>query len=315
MRIFGKMPSPTQVGVLESLAPQVRRMVAGNSSVFTSTGTCTYVLGHGEVTVIDPGPANPDHIARLMAALEGERITRIIASHRHDDHSPGTRILQSICGAPIIGFDGSIFEQDSRVERPGPSAQEGIDTQFAPDVPIRDRCKLGGRDWEIEVLETRGHTADHLCFNLNDGQVLFTGDHIMEWAPSVIYPPEGDMGAYRESLQRIYHRPWKRFFPGHGGVIEEPSAFIAALLQHRRNRERRIVERILRGDTTIESIMQHLYQRIDQKLRNAASATVFAHLLDLARRELLVLVGRSYRNCVVESVSTSIQGGADVWTV
>lgn len=313
MRIFGRVPPPSEIGVLEHLTPQVRRMLVGNSGVFTATGTCTYVVGHGEVTVIDPGPASPEHISRLTKALNGERVARIIATHRHEDHSPGARLLQETSGAPVVGSAGSVFEDDCRIERPVLSANSGIDEDFRPDVPVREGDVLTGDDWEIEVLETRGHTADHLCLSLNGGEVLFTGDHIMEWAPPVIYPPEGDMRGYRQSLKRMLEGSFQRLFPGHGGPIEDPSGFMMALLKHRGSREQRVVERILDGDRSVGDIMNHLYQGIDPALRGAAGATVFAHLLDLESRGLITLSGNTAKTCVIESALPDIRNQADPW--
>lgn len=315
MRIFGTKPFPSQTGILESLTPLVRRMVASNDGVFTCTGTCSYVIGHGNVAVVDPGPGDPEHISRLMQALRGERITHIVATHTHSDHSPGTRLLQASCDAPILGFAGPIFGQDHRVDHPLIDDDSGIDESFVPDTPIGHGDRISGSDWELEVLETPGHTANHLCFGLAKERILLTGDHIMEWAPSVIYPPEGDMGAYRLSLKRLHRLSFQRLFPGHGGLIDDASSFIIALLGHRRNRERRIVERVLAGDWSVEAIMQHLYQDIVPQLRGAATATVFAHLLDMARRELLTIKGRNAKACVIQALSPHLEEGSDVWSL
>lgn len=274
-------------GALVAVAPNVRRMTAGNASPFTFHGTNTYVVGHGEVAVIDPGPDDAAHVAALLAALGGERVGRILVTHTHRDHSPGARLLQAATGAPTLG------EGPHRAARPlGPGEavplDAGGDPSFRPDVALADGARIAGDGFALEAVATPGHTANHLAFALAGTPLLFSGDHVMAWATTVIAPPDGSMADYMASLDRLAARSETVYLPGHGGPVTAAPAFVRALRAHRRLRERAILERVRQGDRTVADIVAAIYRDTPPALHGAAGLSVFAHLEDLAARGAVV---------------------------
>lgn len=269
-------------GELVRLTPLVRRMVAGNAGPMTFTGTCTYVIGTSDVVVIDPGPDLPEHRTALLKALQGETISTILVTHTHRDHSPGARALKSATGAEIVGCAPHDFLRDAS------HALGSIhDKDYAPDRILRDGDAIETKEFSLICVETPGHTANHQAFALPQEHALFSGDHVMAWSTSVVLPPDGAMRHYMDSLAKLMARDDKIYWPGHGGPVREPHAFVRALIQHRRGREKAILLCIAAGDSSVSAIVANIYKGLDSALINAAALSVLAHLEDLVARGLV----------------------------
>ncbi len=273
-------------GELVRLSPLVRRMVAGNAGPMTFTGTCTYVVGEGEVAIIDPGPDDGTHIGALLRALGRERVAAILVTHTHKDHSPGARALKQATGAPLVGC-ARLSPQASE----GASLEGAHDLAYAPDRQLREDDAFEGRGFELVCVETPGHTLNHLAFELPQEKALFSGDHVMAWSTSVIAPPDGSMRDYMASLEKLRRRDDRIYWPGHGGPVAEPQRFARALANHRRQREQGVLMRLSQGEATIEAIVAELYRGLSPGLRLAAGLSVLAHLEDLAERGLVAADG------------------------
>lgn len=267
-------------GRVERLGPLVRRVLAPNPSPFTYTGTQTYIIGAGEVAVIDPGPDLPEHVDALVAALEGGRVAAILCTHTHRDHSPASRPLQAATGAPIVGCAPLSLDDT------GPRADESFDADYRPDRVLADGDRVGADGWTLEAVATPGHTSNHLCLALREESALFTGDHVMGWSTTVVAPPDGDMADYRRSLDKLLARDDSVYYPAHGPAVPDPQAHVGRLLDHRRMRERQIVGHLERGDARIAAMVEQIYAGIDPRLFPAAGRSVLAHLIDLERRGL-----------------------------
>lgn len=265
-------------GRVERLGGRIRRILAPNPSPFTYTGTQTYIVGEGEVAVIDPGPDLPGHVDALAAALAGERVAAILCTHTHRDHSPASRPLKAATGAPIVGC-APLCLADS-----GPRADESFDSDYEPDRILADGERLGGEGWTIEAVATPGHTSNHLCLALHEEAALFTGDHVMGWSTSVVAPPDGDMADYMASLDRLLGRDDRIYYPAHGPAVEDPHAHVRRLIDHRGMRERQILGHLERGEGRIPAMVEAMYSGIDPRLFPAAGRSVLAHLVDLERR-------------------------------
>ena len=268
-------------GRAEWLGPGVRRLLAPNPSPFTYTGTQTYIVGTGEVAVIDPGPDLDVHVDALIAELAGESVAAILCTHTHRDHSPASRALQAATGAPIVGC-APLGLEDS-----GPRADEAFDFAYRPDRVLADGERLGGGCWTLEAVATPGHTSNHLCLALVGEDALFTGDHVMGWSTTVVAPPDGDMADYMASLDRLLGRRDRIYYPAHGPAVAEPKAHLRRLIEHRRARERQILDRLRRGERRIPAMVADIYADIDPRLFPAAGRSVMAHLVDLERRGLV----------------------------
>jgi len=271
-----------EYGRLERVAPGIRRIVARNPGPFTFRGTGTYVVGDGEVAVIDPGPDLDEHVAALVAGLAGEQITHILITHTHRDHSPAAAAVKAASGATTWGFG-----PHAGGRRGDPAVEEGGDWDFAPDVRVRDGDSIAGKGWRFEAVHTPGHTSNHLCFALPESGVLFSGDHVMGWSTSVIAPPDGDMSAYMASLDKLLGRRDAVYWPTHGPAIPEPQDHVRAFIAHRREREAGILECLDAGAERVEAIVDKLYLGLEPGLRRAAGRSVHAHLLDLAARGIV----------------------------
>ncbi len=263
---------------LEQVEPGVRRLLAPNPSHFTFTGTQTYVIGEGEVAVIDPGPDYPAHVAALLAALAQERVGAILVTHTHRDHSPASRPLAAATGAPIVGCPPLAIPDE------GPRADAAFDFDYAPDAVLADgeRVTVGGVT--VEAVATPGHTSNHLCFALPESGVLFTGDHVMGWSTTIVSPPDGDMSDYMASLDRLLAREDRIYFPTHGPAVGNPRVHVQALIDHRRKREAQILEQVAAGEGAIPRIVPKLYVDTDPALYPAAERSVQAHLLALEQQ-------------------------------
>jgi len=270
-------------GKVEQVAPGVRRLLAGNPSPFTYTGTQTYLIGEGDVAVIDPGPDLAPHVEAILAATQGERIAAILCTHTHRDHSPASRPLALASGAPIVGCAPLAIEDD------GPRADAAFDFDYAPDRILADGEALEGEGWTLRALATPGHTSNHLCFALDGAGLLFTGDHVMGWSTTVVSPPDGDMILYMQSLDLLLGRDDLAYHPAHGPAVENPHAHVRSLIVHRRMRERQILAQLEGGEGRIPVMVEAMYQAIDPRLHPAAGRSVLAHLVDLQRRGLVTV--------------------------
>jgi glyoxylase-like metal-dependent hydrolase (beta-lactamase superfamily II) len=274
-----------EYGRVEQVSPLIRRVVAENPGRFTFTGTGTYIVGHGSVAVIDPGPDLGPHIEALTAALEGETVTHILITHTHGDHSPAAAPLKAITGAPTYGYGPHpVRDREARAanDSDDPPQEERSDLDFVPDVITTDGSMIHGDGWTIEALHTPGHISNHLCFALSEERALFTGDHVMGWSTSVIPSPDGDLGAYMANLERLFDRDDEIYWPTHGPPITDPHSFVRALIAHREARTRQILDRLGAGDERIDQIVAVLYTDVDRALHPAASRSVLAHLVHLA---------------------------------
>lgn len=272
------------------LSPLVRRIVADNPGPFTFTGTCTYIVGEGEVAVIDPGPDLPGHVAAVLEATRGETVTHIVVSHTHRDHSPAARTLKVATGAPILGCG---VHRSARPLGDGESNlfESGGDVDHRPDRELREGDLVEGAGWRLETIETPGHLANHLCFALPAENALFSADHVMAWSTTVVGPPGGAMGAYMASLEKLRDRDETIYWPGHGGPVTDPQRLLRALAHHRRQREASILNRLVAGDRTIPAMVPTIYQNLAPSLAGAAGLSVFAHLEDLVARGVVATDG------------------------
>lgn len=266
-------------GRLESVSPLIRRIVADNPGPFTFMGTGTYVVGHGKVAVIDPGPLLRSHIDALQAALAGETITHILVTHTHIDHSPAAAPLKAATGAPAFGFG----PHGAR----GDTGEAGADLAFAPDITMRDGDVVEGDGWRLEALHTPGHASNHLCFALPQESALFSGDQVMGWSTTVIGPPDGNMAAYMRSLDRLSRREDKIYWPTHGGPIRDTHAHVAELIAHRLARRAAILAALSGGPLTPPELVMRVYTGLDPRLVDAAAESVRAHLIELAESGLV----------------------------
>ena len=263
-------------GAVTRMSPLIRRVVARNPSAFTFHGTGTYIVGHGNVAIIDPGPLRPDHVDALLDAVRGEQVSHIIITHTHIDHSPAARLVQERTGAATYGYG------PHGGDRGGPKVEEGGDHDFRPDQVIGDGDVIAGQGWNLEAVHTPGHTSNHLCFALREEAALLSGDHVMGWSTSVISPPDGDMRAYLASLAKLLGRDEQRYYPTHGLPIEAPKPFVEAFIRHRRDREAQILAGLKEGPKTIPALVQVMYADVPAHLHPAAGRSVLAHLIALA---------------------------------
>ena len=262
-------------GAAAAVSPLVRRVIANNPSAFTFHGTGTYVIGHGRVAVVDPGPALDEHVDALLAALTGEEVTHILVTHTHIDHSPATRALKAATGAPSYAFGPHGGEPG------GPQVEEGADWEFDPDVRVADGETIAGDGWTVTGVHTPGHTSNHLCFHLAEENALFCGDHVMGWSTTVVSPPDGDMAAYMASLAKLLARDDATYYPTHGAPITDPAPYVASLLAHRHEREAQIVDCLAAGPQTIPEMVAVMYADVGQHLHRAAGRSVLAHLIHM----------------------------------
>ena len=274
---FPARPWPT--GLAETPEPLVRRVLAANPSAFTFTGTQSYIVGTGrEVAVIDPGPDEPGHIAALIAAIGDARLTTIVCTHTHRDHSPAAAPLAAATGAAVIGCAPFSLTDD------GPRSDAAFDTTYAPERVLADGEQLSGDGWTLTALATPGHTSNHLCYALEESGALFTGDHVMGWSTTVVSPPDGDMTAYMASLQRLQERDDQVYYPAHGPAVTKPRQLVRGMIGHRRQRENQILKLLGEGTGVIEDMVPQMYKGVDRQLWPAAGRSVQAHLIDLEAR-------------------------------
>lgn len=277
-------------GTAIALSPLVRRVLAPNPSAFTYFGTQTYIVGHGEVAVIDPGPDLPEHLDALLAAVEGKTINAIVCTHTHRDHSPASRPLKAATTAPIIGCARLVLEDS------GPRADAAFDTDYFPDRVLADGETLTGPGWTLEAVATPGHTSNHLCLALHEEKALFTGDHIMGWSTTVVSPPDGDMADYMASLDRLLGRDDLIYYPAHGDPVDTPQRLARGMMGHRKQREGQILRLLKEAPRAIPQMVEKMYVGLDPRLNGAAGRSVLAHLIDLQNRNLAIEEGDIWRS-------------------
>ena len=268
-------------GVPEQLEPLVARVLAPNPSPFTYTGTQVHLVGTSDLAVIDPGPDDPAHIAALVVAIADRPVRAILITHTHRDHSPGSRPLSRATGAPIVGCAPLALDDD------GIRADASFDRDYAPDRVLAEGDSVSGEGWTLTALATPGHTSNHLAFALPETQALFTGDHVMGWSTSIVSPPDGDMGAYIASLEKLMHREDRIYYPAHGNPVENPRRLVRGMIGHRKQREGQILRLLRETPATIPAMVAKMYAGIDPRLFPAAERSVLAHLIDLRARGLV----------------------------
>ena len=264
---------------LEELEPGIARVLAHNPSAFTYYGTQTYLIGTSELAVIDPGPDLPEHLDALEEAIAGRTVAAIMCTHTHRDHSPAARPLAERTGAPVIGCE------PLALETVGPRADASFDGDYAADRVLEDGEELEIDGRPVRAVATPGHTSNHLCFAYGDA--LFSGDHVMGWSTTVVVPPDGDMAAYMQSLDKLRQREDRAYYPAHGPPVTNPQQYVRHLLGHRMQREKQILRLVSERPRAIPEIVADAYPGLDPRLVTAAGGSVFAHLLDLERRGLV----------------------------
>ena len=279
----GIPPKSWPTGKAEQVEPLVRRILAPNPSPYTYTGTQTYVVGQADgpdCAVIDPGPDDPEHIAAIVAAVGDAKIIAIMCTHTHRDHSPAAAPLSQQTGAPVVGCAPLVLKVD------GPRSDEAFDTTYEPDRVLEDGEQMRGTGWSLTAVATPGHTSNHLCFALEESGALFTGDHVMGWSTSVVIPPDGDMGDYMASLEKLQRREDVVYHSAHGAAITKPKQLVRGMIGHRRQRENQILRLMSERARPVSEFIPEMYKGLDERLIGAAEMSVTAHLIDLDKRGL-----------------------------
>ena len=274
-----------------AVTPLISRVVANNPGPFTFKGTGVYIVGDKDVAVIDPGPDMPEHVAALKRALAGKRITHILVTHCHNDHSPAAKPLKQWSGAKTYAFGPHGRTRDEFEAK----VEAGGDMEFVPDIRVKDGEIIKANGFSFECVHTPGHTSNHMCFALKEEKALFTGDHIMGWSTTVVTPPDGDMTEYMASVKKLQARDDRILYPTHGGPVTDPKPFLAAYLEHRYEREAQILEAIKDGLDTIPVMVARIYASVDKGLHPAASRSVLAHLIKLEAEGRVTHEGARYR--------------------
>lgn len=268
-------------GIPIQLEPLVTRVLANNPSPYTSSGTQTHIVGDRDLAIIDPGPDDTTHIDALLRAIGGRPVRAIVITHHHRDHSPGSRPLAAATGAPIVGAVAEHVTSDS------PRLDAAFDADYAPDEVLRDGDSLSGDGWTLAAVATPGHTSNHLAFALPETKALFSGDHVMGWATSVISPPDGDMEQYMKSLEKLLGRDDRVYYPGHGEAVDNPQRLVRGMLGHRKQREGQILRLLRERPMALGLLTTRMYTGLDPRLLPAAERSVLAHLYDLRARALV----------------------------
>ncbi|MEO1747063.1 MAG: MBL fold metallo-hydrolase [Pseudomonadota bacterium] len=277
-------------GVPVPVAADVLRITCKNPSAFTFFGTNSYIVGSDTLAVIDPGPEDEAHLAALIEAVAGRPVSHIFVSHTHADHSPLARHLKEKTGAQIVGAGVHRSARPLNIGEVNP-LDAAADYKHGPDRELHDGHVIEGDGWAIKAYETPGHCANHLAFELVGTPVLFSADHVMAWATSIVAPPDGAMADYMASLDKLEGLGHEIYLPGHGGPVENPDAFLRGLRGHRKMRERAIIERLKKGDRTIAAMVAQIYRDTDPRLHGAAALSVLAHLEDLVARGTVTTSG------------------------
>jgi len=270
-------------GKVDTVILGVRRVLCDNPSPFTFKGTVSYIVGRGQVAIIDPGPDDPAHAAALLEAVRGETVTHIFVTHTHRDHSPGVPAIKRATGAQVLA-EGPHRPARALHVGEAPRLDAANDTDFAPDRRLADGEMVSGAGFTIEAVATPGHTANHMAYAFKEANVLFSGDHVMAWSTPVVAPPDGSMGDYMASLQKLSKRGEPVYFPGHGPAVRNAQRFVAAYILHRKAREAAILNQLAKGDSDIPALVESIYANLDPRLIKAAGLSVLAHLEELVAR-------------------------------
>ncbi|MGB6116743.1 MAG: MBL fold metallo-hydrolase [Mesorhizobium sp.] len=272
------------------VADGVLRVTVNNPSPFTFHGTNSYIVGKDTLAVIDPGPEDDAHFDALISAIAGRPVSHILVSHTHKDHSPLTRRLKAATGATVAAFGPHSAARPLRIGEINP-LDASADLEFMPDLILPDEAVVEGDGWSMRAVHTPGHIANHLSFALEGTGILFSADHVMAWATTIVAPPDGSMKDFMHSLDRLLGRDDRLYLPGHGGPVAKPLPFVRALKTHRKMRERAIVDRLEKGDRTIGAIVAAIYRDTDPRLHGAAALNVLAQLEALTEREVVTVEG------------------------
>jgi glyoxylase-like metal-dependent hydrolase (beta-lactamase superfamily II) len=266
-------------GILQPLGYGLARLLAPNPSPYTGEGTWVHLIGTDRLAILDPGPADPAHLDALEAAIAGRPVEAILVTHTHRDHSPAAAPLSVRTGAPVWGCAPLAIPGDE---------EAGFDAGYAPDRVLTDGevVEIGGAT--IEAVHTPGHTSNHLCFAWEHR--LFSGDHVMGWSTTVVIPPDGHMGAYMASLQKLQARSETLYHPAHGDPVEDPQRLLRGMLTHRVQRERQLFRLVEEAPASLSDLTLRAYPALDPRLRPAAEATALAHLITLAERGVVACV-------------------------
>lgn len=276
---------------VDEVAPGLRRVMANNPSPFTFKGTMSYIVGRGQVAIIDPGPDDPAHVGALLDAVRNETVTAIFVTHTHRDHSPAVPSVKAATGATVYAEGPHRAARPLHIGEHNP-LDASADRDFCPDVALKDGEIVAGDGWTIEAVATPGHTANHMAYVLKEHNALFAGDHVMAWSTSIVAPPDGAMSDYMASLAKLAKRRETIYFPGHGPAIKDAPRFVNYYILHRKAREASILYRLAKGETDIPTIVRTVYIGIDPRLTGAAGLSVLAHLEDLVTRGLVATDGQ-----------------------
>ncbi|WP_421852739.1 MBL fold metallo-hydrolase [Oricola sp.] len=268
------------------VADDVLRVTVNNPGPFTFHGTNSYIVGRETLAVIDPGPDDDAHLRALLDAIGGRPVSHILVSHTHADHSPLAARLKAATGAVVAAEGPHRAARPLNIGEINP-LDASSDTAFQPDLRLADGEVVDTGEWAIEAVATPGHTANHMAFALRNTGILFSADHVMAWATSIVAPPDGAMAEYMTSLERLLERDEQLYLPGHGGPVAKAGKFLRGLRAHRKMRERAILDRIAKGDRTIADIVTEIYRDTDPRLHGAAGLSVLAHMEDLVSRALV----------------------------
>ena len=271
------------VGIAKDIAPGIRRILAPNPSPMTFRGTNTYLVGEEEIAVIDPGPADGSHLDAILTACAGARLTAILVTHAHLDHSPLAGTLKEVTGAPIYAFSDAFGGRSAIMKELAAQGLvgggEGVDAEFQPDMELVTGDTVTGKGWVLTALHTPGHFGNHLSFAL--ANTLFCGDLVMGWASSLVSPPDGDLTDFMASCRMLRETPWSVFYPGHGAPITSPAERLDWLLAHRLARETAILTALKDGPATCAALAPRIYTDTPAALLPAATRNVLAHIIDL----------------------------------
>ena len=269
-----------KVMTITELSPLVRRITAGNSSVFTGPGTNTYLVGKEEITVIDPGPAMPEHIENIAKAC-GDDIKQILVTHTHPDHSPGAKLLHQRTAAPVMGMY-ALHKQTQ-------------DKTFKANKVLEDGDEIREIEYTLKAIHTPGHASNHLCYLLEEEKMIFTGDHIMEGSTVVIGPPDGNMKQYIESLEKLKQFDISMIAPGHGNLMKDPKSVVDWIVSHRMFREKKVVDALTEfSKANLDQLVEKVYDDVDERLHSIARASLLAHLNKLIEEDKAVSKGEEF---------------------